>query len=233
MKKDDFVFIHLSEKVINKFDLPEIGYPFPIAGIAQAADLDGDIEFEQLLLGLLAYSSLVEKEWELFESAILRLSELVIPGSEEVEGNIHTPDFYLRIQAMDFDQETISIFRGDKMLAAIQPTTNRRLAISVFHGLDAKTVESLINMSRHPNPKYGVCMRENNWEYALDVAAPRASSMYATQRGESYFSYWQHGLGVLHDGNIDPEVEKYRYMEPVKPNIIAAQIGAYYKWGDQ
>ena len=72
-------------------------------------------------------------------------------------------------------------------------------------------------------------MRENNWEYALDMAAPKASSMYAADRGESYLSYWGKGLGVSHDGKIDQDLKKYHNKKQLMPNIVAAQIGTYYE----
>ena len=121
----------------------------------------------------------------------------------------HTPDFYLNVQPRDMSLEVISIIRSGRVLVAIRPALEFTIGITVFHPLDAKTIRYLIGMARHPHPSHGVNMRENNWEYALDMAAPKASSFYAFSRGESYLSYWGKGLGVSHNGKVDLDLKKY------------------------
>ena len=141
----------------------------------------------------------------------------------------HTPDFYLNVQPRDMSLEVISIIRSGRVLVAIRPALEFTIGITVFHPLDAKTIRYLIGMARHPHPSHGVNMRENNWEYALDMAAPKASSFYAFSRGESYLSYWGKGLGVSHNGKVDLDLKKYHNKKQLMPNIVAAQIGTYYE----
>jgi hypothetical protein len=85
-----------------------------------------------------------------------------------------------------------------------------------------------MEMAKHPC-NGGVSMRGNNWEYALDMAAPRMSSMYADERGDSYLAYWEYGCGVSHDRKMDPVFNEYLIKKPTMPNLVAAQIGCYYE----
>lgn len=229
-EKQQFHFIKLKQKVLEEKGLPDIEYPVQTAFIEDALSSDGNFDSKQLLLGLINYSASIKNEWNELETAILRLSQIVIPGSDDTSGNIHTPDFYIKIQPNELNLEIITILRQDKLLAAIRPTDNNKISITTFHALDGNTIQILIELARHPDPIYGVGMRENNWEYALDMAAPKASSMYASERGESYLSYWKYGLGILPDGTIDSDFEKYYSMKPIRPNIVAAQIGTYYEY---
>ena len=127
------------------------------------------------------------------------------------------------------DGELISILRKDKTLAVITPTEDFKLGITVFHPLDAKAIRYLTGMAIHPHPEYGVCMRENNWEYALDCSAPTMGSALADDRGESYLAYWEYGLGVRHDKSFNSDYKKYLTQEPLMPNLVAAQIGLFYE----
>ena len=153
----------------------------------------------------------------------------MIPNCPQEYGNIRTPDFYIEISKVNFSNEAITINRREKMLIAIQPTNDFKINISVFHALDAKAIEILMNICLHPHPEHGVCMRDNNWEYALDMASSGISSMLAKDRGESYFSYWEHGIGIMSDGKMDKNFIRYHKADPLKPNIVTAQIGSYYE----
>src|SRR5207302_304654 len=45
-------------------------------------------------------------------------------------------------------------------------------------------------LSLLPHPEHGVCMRENNWEYARDCSAGMAN-FYAFERGEAHLAWWE------------------------------------------
>lgn len=72
---------------------------------------------------------------------------------------------------MDRGGKLVTIQRGDALIAAITARDDGRLRVAVFRPLDAKRAEYLIGLAQVPHPQRGVCMPENNWEYALDCSA--------------------------------------------------------------
>jgi len=225
----EYIQIALKKAFLSKYSLPNINYPIPTASIKQVLDSYEDVCLQDILYWLQVYSASLKKDWESLEPALLRLSEIVATGDDESEGNIYTSEFYLNIRQIDIRSEVITINRGEKILVAIQPYLNFTLSISVFHPIDAKAISYLIDLGRIPHPDYGVDMRENNWEYALDMAAPKASSMYAKERGESHLSYWKNGLTLSKKDMIKMDLNQYLTMEQMKPNIVSAQIGTFYE----
>jgi hypothetical protein len=228
-KPDDFVFLQLQPEFLKESDLPPTNYPVPKDELEKILSSDGSVGFPFMLYWLQEYSECLAVEWKTLDTAMLRLSEIIAPKDNMQIGDINTPDFYLELQQNDLEKETITIQRGGRVLVTIRPTTDFKLSISVFHPLDAKSIRYLMVMARHPHPEYGVQMRENNWEFALDNAAGGAGSFYADQRGESYLAYWKNGLGILNDEGSEDSYKEYRQKVPLMPNIIAAQIGTFYE----
>lgn len=71
---------------------------------------------------------------------------------------------------MDLGGKLVTSQRGDALIAAITTRDNGRLRVAVFRSVDAKSAEYLIGLEQVPHPQYGVCMRENKREYALDCS---------------------------------------------------------------
>jgi len=227
-KPDEFTHMNLKLEFLMENKLPNIAYPVPISHFDKIIRAGGKIDFADMLFYLQEYSAYLKKGWEELEPAILRLAEITAPENDDPIGNIYTPDFYINIQQRDMSLEVITIMRGNKILVAIRPGVNFTIGITAFHPFDARTIQILLELAKHPY-NGNVCMRENNWEYALDMAAPKFSSMYACDRGESYPVYWKNGLGVCNNGKMDPDLKKYHTRKQIKPNIVSAQIGGYYE----
>jgi hypothetical protein len=220
--------ITLKQEFLIENKLPNIAYPVPISHADKIIEAGGETGFADMLFYLQEYSAYLKKSWEELEPAMLRLAEIIAPENDDPVGNIHTPDFYLNVQQRDMSIDVITMIRGDKVLVAIRPGFNFTIGITAFHPFDARTIQCLMEMAQHPQ-NGSVYMRENNWEYSLDKAAPKFSSMYACDRGESYPSYWKNGLGVCDDGKIDHDLIRYHTRKQIMPNIVAAQIGCYYE----
>src|SRR5690554_5173056 len=105
-------------------------------------------------------------------------------------GVVSCDQWWMEVGSVDLDGEVVTIQKGNDLLAALSPRDDGRLRIVVFHPLDSKSLDYLTEVSRVPHPEYGVCMRANNWEYALDCSASSGNA-YAADRGEAYLSYWQ------------------------------------------
>ena len=227
-KTEEFTLVDFKLDFLTENRLPCISYPIPYDDIKEITETGGNIEFTDLLFYLQQYSACLKEGWEELDPAMLRLTEILAQEDDNPVGNIYTPDFYIHLQPHDLSLEVITMIRGDRILAAIFPGSDFTVSMSAFHPFDARTMNFLMQMARHPH-NGGVCMRENNWEYALDMAAPTLGSMYACERGDSYLSYWENGLGVCSDGKIDSTFETYRTRKQIMPNIVAAQIGCYYE----
>lgn len=97
----------------------------------------------------------------------------------------------------------------------------------MFRPLDTRSAEYLIGLGQVPHPEHGVCMRENNWEYALDSSAGNGNS-YAADRGEAYLSYWEKGLGVSWDGTDVPEWRKQKDLVARPVGRVVTELGIHY-----
>ena len=75
-------------------------------------------------------------------------------------------------------------------------------------------------------------MRPNNWEYALD-ASHGMGNFYAYDRGHSYLSYWEFGLGILGDRSEDERYMPQRNKIPIPTNLAATQLGAFYEYSEE
>ena len=229
LQTNDFIHFSFKPEFLAKWGLPFIEYPILQTAFESAIEKqDHKLDFGNMLYWLQEYSALLDKGWEKLEPAILKLAELIAPEDVDQIAHIHTPDFYINAQKRDLSLELIGIHRGNQVLAIIRPVPEQKIGIMVFHALDAKAIRYLMNLARHPHPEHGVCMRENNWEYALDQAGLGGASMYASMRGESYLAYWENGLGVKHNGEIDSGLKHYHTKEQIMPNVVSAQIGNHY-----
>ena len=128
-----------------------------------------------------------------------RLSELLAPEDERDVISAAGDTWWIEIGPVDLSGKLVTVQRGNDLIAAITPRDDGRLRVAVFRPLDAKSAEYLTGLGQLPHPEHGVCMRENNWEYALDCSAGNGN-YYAADRGEAYLSYWEKGLGISWDG---------------------------------
>lgn len=229
VQMDEYIQLELKSDFLKKHNLPNVHYPIPTSSLQYVLNSGGNIDLHSLLFWFQCYSSSLKNEWKEIEPALLRLAQILATKNDDSVGDIYTPDFYLHIKQMDISQELITISRKDKVLVAIQPHLNLTISIAVFYPLDAKTISLLIDLGKCPHPQYGVSMRKNNWEYALDVAAQKTSSIYAKERGDSYLSYWNNGLKFLSSEQDDMNLKSYHTKTQMKPNIVASQIGTYYE----
>lgn len=216
----------MKESFLVEYDLPDILYPIPLSKMEEFVE-SGNIEFDKLLCFLQQYSHSC-KEWQDLETAINKLTVLLAPKNENPLIDASGDEWRISCGVIDLGQEIVTIQRGGHLIASIRPMDNGQLIFCTYRPLDAKSAEYLIGLSRIPDPKHGVCMRENNWEYALDCSAGMGN-MYASERGEPYLSYWQFGLGVSRNKTIIETWHNQRSLKPVKPIYSIVQLGIYYE----
>jgi len=224
---DEFISIQLTKSFLDQYNLPDILYPIPTSRFEEFVESGGNLGFHDLLYFLQEYSCTLS-EWQGIEEAMTELTTIVAPHEDHAYINAQGDEWFIVCGVVDLKDEIVTIQRGDHLVAAIRPLQDGRLIFSAYRPLDAKSAAYLLGLSIKPGPDNRVCMRDNNWEYALDCSAGMGN-MYASERGEAYLSYWQYGLGLSNDGKIVEEWYKQRTLEPIKPKYTAIQLGVYYE----
>jgi len=200
----DFAELHLKPETLAQYGLPDIAYTVPATDLKLALLDKGDLLLAVMLHGLQRRSRDGEAEWQQVEPAMDRLAELLAPDDARDVVSAAGDHWWLEVGPVDLGGKLVTIQRGDALIAAITARDDGRLRVAVFRPLDAKSAEYLIGLGQVPHPEHGVCMRENNREYALDCSAGNGN-YYAADRGEAYLSYWEKGLGISWDGSDVPE----------------------------
>lgn len=224
---DSFIEIHLKPQTLERYGLPDIPYPITIDDLQ--ANLDGDEgpPFATLLYNLQKRSEYDCPHWQELEPAMSRLAELLAPEAEHEILAVASENWWLELGPVNLDTKIVTVQRQNLLIAAINPTKDGRLRIATYRPLDAKSASRLIGLSHNPHPEYGVCMREYNWEYALDCSVG-TGNLYDFEAGHAHFSYWEHGIGIYDDGTHVPEWRAMRNLTP-RPTIqVMTEIGIYY-----
>lgn len=222
------VDIQLKPEALQRYGLPDITYPIPVTHLEQLLSDGGELPFDLLLHGLQQKSQGGNADWQTLEPAMTRLAELLAPADDQREAVVAMGDnWWLEIGHVDLQSEIVTIQRQSFLIAAIARREDGRLRIAVFRPMDAKSAEYLLSLSQNPDPVHGVCMRENNWEYALDASAGMGNT-YAAEAGEAYLSYWKKGLGISWDDSELPEWRAQLRQTLRRPALAAIELGIHY-----
>lgn len=164
--------------------------------------------------------------WRQYELAMDRLAQLLAPEDGRTVVPVMGDGWWLELGPVDLAGELVTIQREDSLVAAISTREDGRLRTAVFRPLDGKSAEYLIGLGRLPHPEHAVCMRESNWQYALDCSAGNGN-YYAAERGEVYLSYWKHGLGIGWDGAEVPDWYAQRSLTERRVVVAATELCVY------
>lgn len=219
----------LPPETLAKYGLPDIPYPIPEAQLKSALLKHGELPLAAMLHGLQQRCRDGEDEWQQLEPAMDRLAELLTPDDPRDVIPAAGDRWWLEIGPVDLGGKLVTIQCGDALIAAITARDDGRLRVAVFRPLDAKSADYLIGLGQVPDPEHGVCMRENNWEYALDCSAGNGNH-YAADRGEAYLSCWKHGLGISWDGSEVPEWRKQLDLVARPAARVVAELAVHHSW---
>lgn len=221
--------LKIKPNVLSRYNLPDIHYPVPADEMNSALAMDGELPLAAMLHGLQQLSSKDDTDWLSLEPAMDRLATLLSPDDDRDVISAAGEEWWIEIGPVDINGKIVTIQRQDKLIAAIASREDGRLRVMTFRPLDAKSARYMIGLSRVPHPEYGVQMRENNWELALDSSAGMGN-IYASERGEAYLSFWEKGLGKSSDGKILPDWfdQKNSIVRP--PVQVATEIGVCYAY---
>lgn len=222
-----FIDLHLKAKGLEQYGLPDIAYPITIDDFSTALEDEGELPLASMLYGLQQRSCDGKADWQQLETAMERLAHLLAPDDDSPIITAAGDNWWLEIGPVDLNRKVVTIQRGAYLIAAIAAREDGRLRVAVFRPLDAKSLQYLIDLGMSPHPEGGVCLRENNWEYALDASAGMGNH-YASMRGEAYLSFWEKGIGIhLNDTEV-PEWHLQKDSVARKTPHIAIELGIYY-----
>jgi len=227
----EFIEIRLKGSFLDQVGLPDIDYPVPIHNLESSLFGTGNISYASLLYWLQVKSNQVEQDWKQYSPAMDRLAELIVPPDDQQVVVARSDAWWVELGSVDMRGKLVTIQKGEDLIAAISKREDGRLRMATFWPLDSCAVEHVFGLARHPHPEHGVNMRENNWEYALDASASMGN-VYASERGDSYLSYWEYGIGIQHDKSEVQTFSKYALETPRKPSVAAIELGVYYEFAE-
>ncbi|UPG74711.1 hypothetical protein MVG78_19875 (plasmid) [Roseomonas gilardii subsp. gilardii] len=222
MNNDEFVLLRLERDYREQYGIPDAYLPVPMP---MAADLPPEV-----LLRLLQEHAASSPTWQTFEPAWSRLAEELGRGmSDKAVLDIGTEDWCLSLRTVDLSQEIVTLQRGEHLIAAITPQEDGGLGVASYRPLDQRALSLLTGMAIRPSLDGSVAMRPNNWEYARDQSAGIGQA-YAADEGITYISYWEHGLGLSHNGSIVEIWHEQRSLNARSSAAIAAELRTFALW---
>jgi hypothetical protein len=223
---EDFVMVRWHGEVMERDGLPDIEYPVPLAFIEAFDPRATRLGLDDLLFWLQCYTEQATADSIAFAPAMRRLAELLALGINGEPDAIEGDRWYVRLGPVDLGTRIVTVQRQQRLIAAVTGAADGRLMVSAFQPLDARTIRMLTGCGVKPAPDGTVCLRPNNWEYTLDASAGMGQ-VYAADRGETYLSYWEFGIGVSANGEALPDWRRYRDATPWPASLVAAQIAVY------
>lgn len=223
--------LRLKPATLAHYNLPDILYPISLAVFDMVLSGDGELPFASILNQLRMRSKDGAADWQSLEPAMDRLAELLAPNDPRPVLSASGEQWGVEAGPVSLNGPIVTIQRGDKLIAAISKTDGGRLRVAAYRPLDAKSATYITGMAARPHPEHGVCMRENNWEYALDCSAGNGN-FYAYMRGEAYLSYWENGIGLVSDGTQDMHWLAMQDLSIRLPAIVVTELGVYYSLSD-
>lgn len=229
-EKEAFGELHWFAESLRGYGLPNIGYPAPHAAIKAVMSGQIEIGFEELLYWLQAYTGINDVPWRDYSTAMTALAELITdePAMDVVA--IEAEHFWLELGAVNlYSGDIVTIQRDGELIAAVEKRRDGTLRFAAYQPLDARAVRLATGLGLKPAANGTVCMRPNNWEYALDSSAG-FGQFYAADRGDCYLSRWEFGLGISLDGAKVKEWYCQREKPVQEPRFLAKQIETYLKF---
>lgn len=213
------------------FGLPDILYPVPIETLSRMIE-GGDMPLPAMLYGLQQQSASGDVDWHALEPALDRLAELLTPEDDRECVTAAAKEWWVEIGPVNLDEPIVTIQRQGLLIAALAKRDDGRLRLATFRPLDANSAAYIIDLCLRAHHKTGqVCMRENNWEYALDSSA-RTGNWYASHRGEAHLSSWELGIGRMRDGSTDKLWHAMRRLRRRRSAKVAMELGAAYAFSN-
>ncbi len=220
--------MHLKPAALVRHGLPDIAYPMTTNLFASALDGGLGLPFADMLHLLQERSAQGDADWRALEPAIDRLAELIAPSDDRALVSAGGPEWWIEIGPVNLRRPIVTVQRGHELVAAMRRRRDGGLRLAAYRPLDARSTRLITAISLRPHHENGtVCMRDNNWEYALDCSAGMGQH-HAYERGEANLFYWQNGIGREQGGTANPHWWAMRRLAPRPSSRVATELGVAY-----
>lgn len=223
--------LRLKPATLARYSLPNILYPMSLEYFDTALGGEAELDFGLMLYQLQVRSREGDADWQLIEPAMDQLAQLVAPQDPRPVLSATGENWWLEIGPIDLSGPIVTVQRGEVLIAAMSAAEEGRLRVASYRPLDGKSANYLLSLGLKPYLEHGVCMRANNWEYALDCSAG-SGNFYAAEHGEAYLSYWQSGIGNIADGSQDLHWLAMKDLTSRAASVTIAELGVQYSLAD-
>jgi hypothetical protein len=213
---------------LKEIGLPDCDYPIP-ADLLPEVIVSGEMILpEYLLCWMQEYSSTLSEGWEELEPAMSALIEILASDDAKMESSVEGDDWALKLGPVDLTKKIVTIQRGGRVLAALNPLEDESLRLSIYAPLDADSLKRIYLMS----DKVLSMGYDSNWEVAVTLGRKFYQSVMRNNEGKSYTSIWDYGLGFDSNKEKDERYYSQRDITPARTAVAAIQLGVYYELGD-
>ena len=214
------------------YGLPDMLYPVPADILGPMIETGAKMPLAAMLYGLQERSACGDADWQALEPPLDRLAELLTPEDDRTSVIAEAKEWWVEIGPVNLREPIVTIQRQQVLVAALAKRDDGRLRLATFRPLDGKSAGYITDLCLRPHRETGeVCMRENNWEYALDCSAG-TGNWYAADRGEAHLSLWDRGIGRMHDGPVDDRSHVMQKLPQRPPARVAMELGAAYAFSN-
>ena len=220
--------LRFKPEALVPYGLPDMLYPVPADILGPMIETGGKMPLAAMLHGLQQRSACGDADWQALEPPLDRLAALLTPEDDRELVTAAAKEWWVEIGPVNLDEPIVTVQRHDLLIAALAKRDDGRLRLATFRPLDGKSAGYITDLCLRPYRETGqVCMRGNNWEYALDRSAG-TGNWYAADRGEAHLSLWERGIGRMHDGSMDDEWLAMRKLPQRQPARVAMELGVAY-----
>lgn len=223
--------LRLKPSTLEQYRLPDILYPMSLESFNATLGGEAELDFGLMLYQLQVRSREGDADWQHLEPAMDRLAQLIAPNDPRPILSATGDNWWLEIGPVDLSGPIVAVQRGNVLIATMTAIEEGRLRVASYRPLDGKSATYLLHLGLKPHPEHGVCMRPNNWEYALDCSAG-SGNFYAAERGEAYLSYWQGGIGNIADGSQNLHWLTMGNLTSRAASATVADLGIQYSLAD-
>ncbi|MFL1464258.1 hypothetical protein ACI6QG_18755 [Roseococcus sp. DSY-14] len=223
MEPDQFAFARLGPAARDRLGLPDALHPLPLP-LAWGAPEEVLLRAYQLCAESFTGWPALEPAWA---ALVRRLGRA--RGDLGTAMLLEGPARRLALGPVALDGPLLCLQRGTTVLAAMSREADGSIRLATFRPLDERALGFLDGAGALPDPGHGVAMRANAWEYLQDQAAGLGQA-YAADRGDTYLSPWEFGLGLDSARRRVPAFWRQRRLKPRPLAEVVAQLAARDRW---
>lgn len=117
----ELIELHLKPEALETHGLPVMPYPVPSVALDTALTGNGELPLAYMLFGLQTLSRNGQTNWQSLEDAMDRLATLLTPKDDRPTITAAGKNWWLEIGSVALEDKLVTIQRGDRLIAAIQP----------------------------------------------------------------------------------------------------------------